>query len=363
MEQEKRYHQSAKAKQKNLESQLNLARISSENNREIISTLRNDLRKLEEEKISLKSKIIDGPTDKNKAADQDVMLAAALARQVQLELQLEALDRLLNDANIREERQLTELSDLQSDLARALFDLEKLREAMERQRARAEQRIAVLEDAIAQLSQPSETAQKELQELTKRLNAALEQAAAAEQKRKDLERKYEAELTDALETPQKDIPSKKLDIRPKLRPLNMEPVTNGGSDDTNLEAILKQVTQPNSSTINDVSEISGPPLSGGEMHAFRNQVANCWSVNVGSRAANVSVTIAMEMQPDGKVVASSLEMTGFEGGNQSDASVAFQAARRAILRCQKNGYDLPKEKYARWKNMEITFDPNSMRKR
>jgi len=363
LEQEKRYHQSAKAKQKNLESQLNLARISSENNREIISTLRNDLRKLEEEKISLKSKIIDGPTDKNKAADQDVMLAAALARQVQLELQLEALDRLLNDANIREERQLTELSDLQSDLARALFDLEKLREAMERQRARAEQRIAVLEDAIAQLSQPSETAQKELQELTKRLNAALEQAAAAEQKRKDLEMKYEAELADALETPQKDIPSKKLDIRPKLRPLNMELVTNGGSDDTNLEAILKQVTQPNSSTTNDVSEISGPPLTGGEMHAFRNQVANCWSVNVGSRAANVSVTIAMEMQPDGKVVASSLEMTGFEGGNQSDANVAFQAARRAILRCQKNGYDLPKEKYARWKNMEITFDPNSMRKR
>jgi len=269
----------------------------------------------------------------------------------------------LNDANIREERQLTELSDLQSDLARALFDLEKLREAMERQRARAEQRIAVLEDAIAQLSQPSETAQKELQELTKRLNAALEQAAAAEQKRKDLEMKYEAELADALETPQKDIPSKKLDIRPKLRPLNMELVTNGGSDDTNLEATLKQVTQPNSSTTNDVSEISGPPLTGGEMHAFRNQVANCWSVNVGSRAANVSVTIAMEMQPDGKVVASSLEMTGFEGGNQSDANVAFQAARRAILRCQKNGYDLPKEKYARWKNMEITFDPNSMRKR
>jgi chromosome segregation ATPase len=156
LEQEKRYHQSAKAKQKNLESQLNLARISSENNREIISTLRNDVRKLEEEKTALKSKIIDGSADKNQAADQEVRLAAALARQVQLELQLEASDNLLNSANIRERELLKELSDLQSDLASALFDLEKLREAMERQRARAEQRIAVLEDAIAQLSQPSE---------------------------------------------------------------------------------------------------------------------------------------------------------------------------------------------------------------
>ena len=108
---------------------------------------------------------------------------------------------------------------------------------------------------------------------------------------------------------------------------------------------------------------SSAPLTAGEKEAFKNQVLNCWAVNIGSRAANVSVILSMDMQPDGKVVASSMEMIGYKDGNQSDANVAFQAARRAVLRCQKAGYDLPKEKYEHWRNIELTFDPNEMRKR
>jgi hypothetical protein len=153
--------------------------------------------------------------------------------------------------------------------------------------------------------------------------------------------------------------------RPMLRPSNFKPTPPTKTAETNLEDILQEVMP---SEILEASKAkpakkSGPPLTGGEKDAFRNQVSNCWSVNVGSRAANVTVTIAMEMQPDGKVVASSLEMIGFEGGNQSDANVAFQAGRRAILRCQKNGYDLPKDKYDQWRNVEIKFDPSEMRKR
>jgi GH24 family phage-related lysozyme (muramidase) len=106
---------------------------------------------------------------------------------------------------------------------------------------------------------------------------------------------------------------------------------------------------------------SSAPLTGGEKEAFKNQVLNCWAVNIGSRAANVSVIVSMDMQPDGKVVASSMEMIGYKDGNQSDANVAFQAARRAILRCQKAGYDLPKDKYEHWRSIELTFDPNEWR--
>ena len=342
LEQEKRYHQSAKARQKNLENQLNLARISSENNREIISTLRNDLRQLQKQNTILKANQGDGSTDNTLLANQQVKLAASLARQAQLALQLETLDNLLSEANIREQGQLEELRNLQIDLARALSDLKKQRKEMELQRIRAEQRIAVLEGTIAQLSQPSKTAQKEVQQLTERLNAALAQAASEAQKRKELEKKYEATLADNTGSAQVDIPSKKLKIRPKLRPLNI---------------------QKNPSVPDDNSEISGLPLTIREAEEFRSAISNCWSINVGSRAANVSVTVAMELQSDGRVIASSLEMTGFEGGNQSDASVAFQAARRAILRCQKDGYNLPIAKFAQWKNLEVTFDPKSMRKR
>lgn len=108
---------------------------------------------------------------------------------------------------------------------------------------------------------------------------------------------------------------------------------------------------------------SSAPLTGSEKEAFKNQVLNCWAVNIGSRAANVSVIVSMDMQPNGKVVASSMEMIGFKDGNQSDANVAFQAARRAVLRCQKDGYDLPKDKYEHWRNIELTFDPNEMRRK
>ena len=153
--------------------------------------------------------------------------------------------------------------------------------------------------------------------------------------------------------------------RPMLRPSNFKPTPPTETAETNLEDILREVTQSETLEASKPkpAKKSGPPLTGGEKDAFRNQVSNCWSVNVGSRAANVTVTIAMEMQPDGKVVASSLEMIGFEGGNQSDANVAFQAGRRAILRCQKDGYDLPKDKYDQWRNVEIKFDPSEMRKR
>ena len=108
---------------------------------------------------------------------------------------------------------------------------------------------------------------------------------------------------------------------------------------------------------------SSLPLTGGERDAFRNQVASCWAINVGSRASNIKLTVSMDMHPDGQVVASSIALIGFEGGNHSDANVAFQAARRALLRCQKNGYDLPIDKYEHWRNLEMTFDPNEMRSR
>ena len=54
-------------------------------------------------------------------------------------------------------------------------------------------------------------------------------------------------------------------------------------------------------------KVSSAPLTGGEKEAFKNQVLNCWAVNIGSRAENGSVIVSMDMQPDGKVVASSMD--------------------------------------------------------
>ncbi|SFD73803.1 cell envelope biogenesis protein TolA [Roseivivax sediminis] len=106
---------------------------------------------------------------------------------------------------------------------------------------------------------------------------------------------------------------------------------------------------------------TGPPMTSGERDAFRVAVQRCWVVDVGSQAANVTVVVGMDMAENGQVVANSIERLSASGGDGAAVETAFQAARRAILRCQGNGYDLPPEKYGQWDRIEITFDPSGMR--
>jgi len=119
-----------------------------------------------------------------------------------------------------------------------------------------------------------------------------------------------------------------------------------------LDAALSSVT-------NEVP--TGPPMSSGEKDALRLAVQSCWNVDPGARWAQTTVTVAMDMTQDGKVVANSLRMIASEGGDASTANAAFGAARRAILLCQKQGYPLPPEKYGQWQQIEMTFNPERMR--
>ncbi|MEQ6248653.1 energy transducer TonB [Sulfitobacter sp. HNIBRBA3233] len=104
---------------------------------------------------------------------------------------------------------------------------------------------------------------------------------------------------------------------------------------------------------------TGPPMSSGERDALRLAVQNCWNVDTGARWP--TVTVAMSMTQDGKVVQSSLRMVASEGGDSALANAAFGAARRAILICQREGYPLPPEKYGQWQEIEMTFNPERMR--
>ena len=107
------------------------------------------------------------------------------------------------------------------------------------------------------------------------------------------------------------------------------------------------------------------PLSTGERDSLRLAVQACWVVDVGSQAANVTVTLAFDMEPNGRVVAASLRMIGASEGPGAAVDAAFRAARAAVLRCdvQNGGYDLPADKYDQWKQIEMTFNPAQMRLR
>ncbi|MCC6972345.1 MAG: hypothetical protein IT434_19185, partial [Phycisphaerales bacterium] len=103
----------------------------------------------------------------------------------------------------------------------------------------------------------------------------------------------------------------------------------------------------------------GPPMTDGDKDAFRVAVKDCWNVGaLSTEALHTVVTIGMTMSPDGKP--SNLRLIGSEGGSDASTSQAFEAGRRAILRCAKTGYPLPAEKYEQWKEIEITFDPSKM---
>ena len=95
---------------------------------------------------------------------------------------------------------------------------------------------------------------------------------------------------------------------------------------------------------------------------MRLAVSSCWNLGALSTEAMATViTVAFDMARDGKPDAGSIRLLSHTGGSDAAANQAFQAARRAIIRCGVNGYDLPDEKYDHWRQIEITFNPDNMR--
>ncbi|MFT7596687.1 MAG: hypothetical protein ACI8R4_004026 [Paracoccaceae bacterium] len=107
---------------------------------------------------------------------------------------------------------------------------------------------------------------------------------------------------------------------------------------------------------------SGPPLTGGEKDVLRVAVQGCWNVgSLSSEALATTVVVGVSLSRDGKPDVGSIRMLSSSGGSAGAAERAFGAARRAIIRCGKNGYDLPADKYGQWRDIEMTFNPERMR--
>ncbi|WP_204113375.1 energy transducer TonB [Shimia biformata] len=163
-------------------------------------------------------------------------------------------------------------------------------------------------------------------------------------------------------------------LRPKMRPTR--PVEKPAETPTETAAAKPADSTPAKSdavnaalaeamaadTADTAAAPSGPPLTSAEKDGLRIAVQDCWVVDVGSQAANVTVTVGMSLDRNGRVQGD-IRLIGATGGDSTAANTAFQAARRAILRCQKDGYKLPPEKYDSWRDVEITFNPEKMRSR
>ena len=138
-------------------------------------------------------------------------------------------------------------------------------------------------------------------------------------------------------------------IYPRLRPQELN-ISDNTHDDpvTNLEDILN--------SFKDTPSVTTPPLTENEKSNFRSAVSDCWEYD--DKTKHVSVTVAFELLPSGKVKTGSFELVSFTGYDRNLVNKAYRAAKRAIQKCELNGYALPKEKYAHWQWVEVNFDPN-----
>lgn len=161
-------------------------------------------------------------------------------------------------------------------------------------------------------------------------------------------------------------------LRPASRPARPTPPaptptqeTTTASDDATdpaVAAALEAATAAATTAASSANVAEGPPMTGSEKDGFRVAVNGCWNVDPGSAAARVTVEVGFSLDQSGRVTGDVRLLSS--DGDSSAVDIAFQAARRAILRCQtQNGYQLPADKYQQWKDVVITFDPSGMRLR
>src|SRR6056297_3192069 len=159
-------------------------------------------------------------------------------------------------------------------------------------------------------------------------------------------------------------------VRPRTRPARPEATAEAPPEDTPqpetpatdqsavndaLAAALGQAQQTSQTP-------SGPPLTGGEKDALRVSVQRCWNVgSLSSEALRTTVVVGVQMAETGKPEIGSIRMLSATGGGDAAAKQAFEAARRAIIRCGNDGFNLPVEKYDHWRDIEMTFNPEKMR--
>jgi hypothetical protein len=166
-------------------------------------------------------------------------------------------------------------------------------------------------------------------------------------------------------------------IRPPARPARPDPVETAApapepqpdpeppapEADPLADAIASAVAEAVSEPAPPAQPV-GPPISEAVRQGFILAVRNCWNIgSLSTEAQGTSVVVAFTMDREGRPDSVSMRLVSSQGGSQAAAQQAYEAARRAILRCGASGYDLPAESYATWQSVEMTFNPEGMRLR
>ncbi|MBT9244534.1 TonB C-terminal domain-containing protein [Gemmobacter fulvus] len=107
-----------------------------------------------------------------------------------------------------------------------------------------------------------------------------------------------------------------------------------------------------------VAQTSPPfdPLTRAEIKALRQGVERCWNTAKLSRAAlEADIVVAVWLRPDGTVIEDSIALIKSRSGDDEAVAQAYDAAHRALLVCGKTGLPVPLDKYATWRELEMSF--------
>jgi hypothetical protein len=97
-------------------------------------------------------------------------------------------------------------------------------------------------------------------------------------------------------------------------------------------------------------------LTAEERHALAASVGACWNAGaLEAEARERGVTVALDLRPDGTPVAETIRLIAPGDDDAPGVAGAYEAARRAIIRCGAGGFDLPAHKYTDWRRVEMTF--------
>ncbi|WP_323785636.1 energy transducer TonB [Thalassovita sp.] len=186
--------------------------------------------------------------------------------------------------------------------------------------------------------------------------------AQRDQQEQTVEEEAATEIVTEAEQGASSAPSRS--VRPRPRPTQVarpEPDSNTGTQDAVANALAEALATGTAETPKPAAP-SGPPLTSGEKDALRVAVQKCWNTGaLSTDALKTVVIVSVQMKPDGFPETGTIRMVDAQGGTSGSASQAFQAARRAIIRCGAKGFKLPPEKYEQWREIEMTFNPEKMR--
>jgi hypothetical protein len=119
-------------------------------------------------------------------------------------------------------------------------------------------------------------------------------------------------------------------------------------------------TPPSEGRAEATSLPSGPPITNSERDGLRLAVQKCWNLPAGLRdAGELKVTLAAELNPDGSIVGGSVRLVEPNPVPDARFQQAYEAGRRALLRCAPYT-DLPRDKFAQWRELEVVFNPEGM---